>query len=572
MLLAIGVMLLADAYTGARHGAGWARPVFWTGQLLIYVPVAARLLHAPRRAIAREGLPLVAALTTAQYLVACCYSPQAFTFPDELQHWRTTRDILTTGHLFSANYSLPISPRFPALENITAAVCSLTGLPIHPAGLIVAGLAHLLLTTGICLLIRQASGSPRIAALAAALYATSPHFAFFDAMYSYQTLAMPFAVLALHAAAHLTRRGAAGWWPIAMIAAATTVTAHHVTGLVLATAAALLAAVTAALHGRRPGIRAGLFALGCAALLTTWVAAVAPGTIGYLRPAAHLLLDGVHGAFGGHAAGGGTGSTPPLDAVAGYATVLLITVGLPLGWYRIWRTHRRPLPVTLAIASAGYFPVLAIRLTSPDGSELAGRALSYVYLPVGYVLAMVAIWPLAHAVRRHAAAAVATTLAAVLFVGGIAVGWPPYWERLPGRYVADGFESGMTAQGVTAARWAGTVLGPGNRIAADFTNDTLLGTYGDQDVVSGANHLFTAPSFEPADAEVVRRLSIDFVMVDLRTTTGPIPPTGYFPDGTSPAPLPRAGLDKFDHIAGVGRIYDAGDIAVYDLRGSRYAP
>ena len=36
-------------------------------------------------------------------------------------------------------------------------------------------------------------------------------------------------------------------------------------------------------------------------------------------------------------------------------------------------------------------------------------------------------------------------------------------------------------------------------------------------------------------------------------------------------PLPMPALDKFDD-AGASRLYDSGDIVVYDLQGSDYAP
>jgi len=34
------------------------------------------------------------------------------------------------------------------------------------------------------------------------------------------------------------------------------------------------------------------------------------------------------------------------------------------------------------------------------------------------------------------------------------------------------------------------------------------------------------------------------------------------------APLPRAGLTKFDGVPGVSRVYDSGDIEIYDMRGA----
>ena len=47
---------------------------------------------------------------------------------------------------------------------------------------------------------------------------------------------------------------------------------------------------------------------------------------------------------------------------------------------------------------------------------------------------------------------------------------------------------------------------------------------------------------------------------------------GYYPGdpdtGKHTAPLPRAGLTKFDGVPGVSRVYDSGDIEIYDMRGA----
>ncbi len=54
-----------------------------------------------------------------------------------------------------------------------------------------------------------------------------------------------------------------------------------------------------------------------------------------------------------------------------------------------------------------------------------------------------------------------------------------------------------------------------------------------------------------------------------------LPASGqYFPVdpnvGKYTRPLPLADLTKFDHVPGVARIYDSGNIVIYDLKGSAY--
>ncbi len=52
---------------------------------------------------------------------------------DELLHYRTVDNILTTRHLFSPNSLLPVSPYYPGMETVTAVLVQLTGLEHHPS-------------------------------------------------------------------------------------------------------------------------------------------------------------------------------------------------------------------------------------------------------------------------------------------------------------------------------------------------------------------------------------------------------------------------------------------------------
>ena len=194
LIAATGVLVVAEAYTAGRRGhagASWADRMYWLGQLLILTPVAARLLSR-RALVASETVTLVVVLTLAEYLVKVCYSPAAFTYADELMHWRTATDILQTGKLFTANNLLPISPYYPGLEEVTSALASITGLSIFTSGLIVAGAAHLLFVCVLFVLFRYVSGSHRVAGVALLLYSSESLFSSFDSMFVYQTLALPF--------------------------------------------------------------------------------------------------------------------------------------------------------------------------------------------------------------------------------------------------------------------------------------------------------------------------------------------------------------------------------------------
>ena len=592
LLMAAGVLAVSIAYAAGRANAGAggtahaaAVAAYWLGEALIFGPPAALALGRPQPG-EQAAAWLAVALGTATYLVKYLYSPSFFEFPDELEHWRTLVTVLTTHHLFGANYALPISPDYPGIEVVTSALISLTGLGVFAAGLIVAGLAHLVFTTALYKLFRQVGGTPQIGLAAVTCYATNPHYQVFDAIFGYQTLALAFfalALLALRTATQPVQPGVGrtrviGTWVLAAVFAVATAATHHVTSYMLAGTALLVAAtttVTTATTRRRAAIAAPAgFAVGCGAIVALWTWRVAPATVSYLSPAVSSLADSVRSALAGHIPKSpGTAALPaPLaDRAASYAVALLIMAGIPLGWRRIWRTKRAdPWALALGAGAALYYPCVALPFIIADGSELAGRMLTFVYIPVGYTLAVTLVsWP-----QTPRAKAAKAAVVAILLAGGIAMGWPPWWERLPGGYVVDAFDSGITTESVAAATWAAATLAPGQRVAADYTNNLLMGTYGGLNPVNDVAALFCGGQWTAADAVLARQQAIKYLVVDLRTSVYRNPDGSDFIDSTTacPTPVPLPDLRKFDSVAGMTRVYDSGNIVVYALSEAAYAP
>jgi hypothetical protein len=157
---ATGVAVAAAADTAGRlghAGAPWADALYWLGQAMVLVPVSARLL-SQRVVAAAETVALVVILTVAEYLIRICYSPAAFSYPDELEHWRSTVDVLQTGHLFTANDLLPISPHFPAWRKPRPRWCR-SPVSVFHAGLVVVGAAHLLFVAVLSCCCGRSSGT-----------------------------------------------------------------------------------------------------------------------------------------------------------------------------------------------------------------------------------------------------------------------------------------------------------------------------------------------------------------------------------------------------------------------------
>ena len=181
-----------------------AQPLFWLGLLVIFLPIAARLASTtPRRG---ERIALVLVLGIALYLVKVLHDPFAFASADELVHQHNVLAIIQSQALFGHNPILPVTPLYPGLEGFTAALTSTGGMSTFTAGLIVIAIARVILMLALFLLYESVTGSGRIAGVATALYATNPHYLFFDASFSYESFALPLAVLAVYAVSRATSR------------------------------------------------------------------------------------------------------------------------------------------------------------------------------------------------------------------------------------------------------------------------------------------------------------------------------------------------------------------------------
>jgi hypothetical protein len=579
---ATGVLVIATAYTAGRLGhanSSWAACAYWLGQALILVPTAARLLS--RRALTSgETVVLLTVLTVAEYLAWVCYSPAQFTFVDELEHWRSTVEILQTGKLATVNYLLPISPHYPGLEEITSALASVTGLSVFTSGLIIAGVAHLLFVYVLYVLFREISGSYRVAGVAVLCYASNSHFASFDSMFIYQTLALPFLGLTLLAAWRLaslrTARQLGGWLTLAVLSIATTVVTHHVTSYVLVATLVIIALAALFTRNWRTAAWVSGLALLSGMAAVCWLVFAAPETWAYLQPFGEETLQSFRTLLaGGHAGGPSTSSGPLGDRVLAAAAVLIVSALQPFGWWQVWRRYRRqPWTVAMAIVSVSWYAIVAVRFTVADGSELAARAATFTFVPAAYIVALAVGHLAGAAVRRRAHAVAAAILVVVLLLmfDGLANGWPPYWERLPGPYQVAGSERSVEPETIAAARWALAALGPGNRFATDMGSYPILGSYGDQNPLLNVAYLYTSRVYTDSDALQAQAQALRYVWVDQRVSQL-LPADGqYFssfaklPNYTHPLPL--ADLDKFNDVPGIARVYDSGNIVIYELPGS----
>jgi len=138
----LGVIATVFAYHQGRVHGSAGMPLYWFGQILVFVPTMVAALRRRPPPLAAAALMAVG-LGINQYLIMWLYSPDEFRFPDELQHMTATSIINHTGRLFESNPALPIGSSFPGLAEIGSAVSEVTGLSITTSGMIIAFVCRL---------------------------------------------------------------------------------------------------------------------------------------------------------------------------------------------------------------------------------------------------------------------------------------------------------------------------------------------------------------------------------------------------------------------------------------------
>lgn len=578
----LGLVLVAVGFTLARLELPGAVLCFWVGVLVMAIPPVLPLLS--KRTPRGERLAIVTILAIGLYLVKVMHSPDGFTFHDEFLHSATLGTILTTGRLFGENALLPTSATFPGLEIATSALVTLTGLSPFAAGVLVLGVLRVVIVLAVFLFIERVSASMRLAGLAALVYMANPAFVFFDAQFSYEGMALAFSFVVLAAVA--ARDGAdsrdrARWTIVALVALATTIASHHLTAYALAAFLAIWA-LGAVIRDRQASPRSGPGWLAPIAFLGTasWTVVVAPATVDYLHQPitrtvtaiVQVITTGTGARIPFQSAAGSI--APEWERIVGIAAVMILWAGVPFGIRYAWQT-RITTTVTwiLLIAAAAYPFSVTLRLTS-SGSEASTRLAVWLFLGVSLATAMAAT-AVAERHWRFVRPPLVAAVYAIVLMGGIISGWPP-WARLPGPFLIGADTRSISPEGRLLAAWALEVLGPGNRFGADRTNGLLLGSEGQQRIVThpiddvDLSAVFLTPSIGAFERGVLERGNVHYVVTDLRLSEG-LPQLGSYYDayeiraGLSKTPPSNFTLEKFDREPGVSRIFDSGDLRVHDV-------
>ncbi len=611
---ALGVFMVAYAFHVSRSGGtGW-EVLFFTGLLLVFVPPLPRLIAPSPTRFERIALVCIAGI--ACYLIKVIASPAYFSMYDEFLHWRSVNDIASSAHLFSPNALLPVSPFYPGLEIVTNALASLSGLDTFTSGLIVIGFAHLLMLLSLFALYEQLMKSSRMAAIAVMIYMANPHFLLFDSQYAYESLALPLVLFVLFVLSPLQRISVyiervkpmasfmvltqeqqkrlssdQRWLTcIAWLALIALTFTHHVSDFFFV---ALLLLWTALYTCMRlvPLRRSNLAKTALFAVLVAVVSTVRAGNpvTGYLSSFLEVSLRELVGVITG--SGGArqlfvtySGQPTPLwERVVTLSSVGMIVFCLPFGLLCLWLRYRsRALACTFFLVAL-FYPLSQLFRFTTAGAELTDRAAPFLFVPIAAILSMcvVQFWPVRWLNWRQSTSL--TGAIVLLFLGGVILGTGPSSALLPGPYQVIADMRSIEPEGIQAALWAQTYLGPDNRVATDRINAILMGSYGNQHIVStiadkvDVSPVFFAPHLEQSEIAILASGDVRYLVVDMRLAQA-LPLLGYYYEQSETdayrhtVPLSRQALTKFNGIPLIDRVFDSGNIVVYDVGGLINAP
>ncbi|MFL5690973.1 MAG: hypothetical protein ACJ795_04140 [Ktedonobacteraceae bacterium] len=576
---AFGLLIMSFSYylSISQYSYVVVEPVFLGGLLLMFIPNIVRLLSPKPSRL--ERLCLLCTLGIFCSVVQFMAFPLQFSAFDSFLHWRTASDILRTDHLFSENSMLPVSPYYPGLEIVTNAVSSMTGLSTYYASIIVINVSHALMILSLFLLYEQITRSSRMAGIGMLIYMANPHFIFFDTVYSYETLALPLAIFMIYILARYANTDKSHLWVIAtawIVLAAVTIT-HHMTdyffdGLLL------LWAVVSFFRPVACSIRIHLIAIAIfGILLSLAYAFLIPGNpvwsylSQYFGSAFNQLEQIITGTIKARPLFVSNVQTSPIwDRLLMTGSVVLVTFTLPFGLLSLQRQHRHnALAATFGIASLAYPITQAFRFTT-FGAEITDRAAAFLFLPIAYVLTVLIthFWP----TRRLSKRAISLISGAliVILLGGVIVAVGPDLSAAPGPYMVSADARSVEPEGIEAALWSLIHLEPNNRIATDRTNQMLMSTYGDQRIVTrlgdnmDVSPIFYSPQFDSVDITILREGQIHYLAVDTRLSTA-LPLVGtYFENDQPTSIISRDALTKFNTVTQINRLFDSGDIVIYD--------
>ena len=610
----LGLSFVALANAIGREGIISAQPLYWMGLLLFIIPITMMLLDKEIKENERIILLLLVAL--GFYFFKIYHSPSNFTFHDELVHWRTASDILSTKALFHENTIIPTSALYPGLGMITSALVDLSGISIFQAGIIILGIAKCLGVLSLYFFYKLLFPSEYLASLAALIYCSNPSFIYFDSQFSYKSLSIPllcFNLFLIFQAINSRSVNRRFLFLSILICSSALVATHHLTsyfllfilsGLIFSPflQKVLIKIVNLFLcigitrrflkiihlnnsrifYKRKRNIdtKAIPLFLFVFVLCIVWLIFIASFTLKYLSPYLFGAIIEILKIINGEATGrvlfrSYSGQVTPLfEQLLGYLATLLAIVTLFLGFIIATNRRRSEYIYLVALISLLYPASLIFRFTI-WGTEASNRLSAYLYIPTAFMIAITLFYFINLKPHTSVKAVSCSIAIVILFMGNLIVGWP-LWARLPGPYLVSADMRSVEIQGISAAIWTKDHLGENNWVSTDRINSLLMNSYGNQRVVTAIHDgILMAPVFFNTqlgrdELNLIEQSHVNLLVVDYRLANALPMAEVYFERGEPNSyhhrqAIPIESLRKFDQ-SGYSRIYDNGSIAIFMVK------
>ncbi len=350
------------------------------------------------------------------------------------------------------------------------------------------------------------------------------------------------------------------------------------------------------------------FAAYAAGLSLLWLAIVAGATVDYLQPVLDRALDSIGNTISGESnprtlfqasaeeSGGiDLGATPVLARIVSLGSVAVLAIGLPFGLIQLWRRFRaEPMALLLATGAVAFFATLSLRFAR-EAWETANRASEFFFIGLAFVLALAVVLAYARLDGRGPPSApwlgraALAGLFGLVLAGGAISGWP--WDaHMPRPVRAEAAGNAIESESLALSRWAEEHL-PEERFAASDADARMLLAPGGVRARAGRHpdveDILLEQTFTEFDCEgrcsttpekgwelpLLRRFNLRFVVADRRRRSFDVTRGYYFsvrpPGGDADQRLRGASVSKFAQIPTATRVFDSGNIVVYDLEGQR---
>ena len=424
---------------------------------------------------------------------------------DETAQFALLRNVISAGRLFQHTPLLPIGTFYPGLQSAAATIHWLTGLSPWDSALTLIAVVHCLLPVQVYYIARALPVPHRWAAVAGLVYAANPSFVYFDAQFSYESVAilLMLTIVRLYVEALAAERSGGRTWRQSLSAALLIavmsfglVVTHHLTsltGIALLLAGALFLKPISGLADRKGGWRR-LFVrwmpvLTLATCFGLWVVFVAPTTVRYLFPYVSGTASELVALATGSKASSGASRTifshstaPGYERAAAIAAPVMIAVALLFAGIRwLQKPALRSNFLWSFVLAAGYLVSLPLTLTS------AGAQSSAPYLGLDVRRGRSAAGGSRHLVRVGQAQAVAKAYGRGGRRGrtrrrassGMSQWMHRPTTRFPGPYQFGSDTLSITPETLRFAHWVQAHLGPGAHVVTDRFTALALTAHAD---------------------------------------------------------------------------------------------